>query len=1102
MGLRKINSALCAIVLCSPLFGQTSLGRLSGQISDPSAAFVTGAEIEARNTATGIARSAKSDASGKFLIEALDPGVYDVTAAMTGFSSYVKRGVPVQAGNVTSLDIRLEIGAAATVVEVSAGAEVLLQTETVTRGGSITADQAQLLPFSGRNATALALTMPGVTSNRYGFGIGTFSVNGSRGRSNNFMMDGSDNNDTGVAGQAFQMRNPDAVAEVSVQTSNFDAEFGRAGGATVNTVTRSGTNEFHGSLFYILDSTYDDAITNTQSLNPSVIARGRPLPGTENWYGGTFGGPIIKNRTFFFAGYHEQRQASTSGSTFTVPTAEGWSTLDQLFPGGSNPRYDIYKRSTGGLAGTANPFNVALSDGRPAIPFGTGSSIFSQFLRDKQLIVRGDHTFSTKDILMMRYLQQKQETGPAAINFPDFLTQQDLTNKNAQVNETHIFSPTVTNELRVSYARIGFEFPINAASEFAQTLPNVVIGGISGIGIATNLPQGRLANNYTLQDTVSWIRGRHSIRTGVDLVAQRAKDLAPALERGSLTYGASTVGATSYTGFANYLDNFGGSGGGASRTFGSPGNYPNVFRQAYFFQDRWRVTNALTLTLGVRYDYFGVPMNALPYAAFSGLFNVNPQTLDGPYNTPSKVKADKNNWSPTVGLAWSPSAKEGLAGTILGDRKSVVRMGYQMGYDTFFNNILSNAASSVPNLIATNTNSVPTAEQPRGLGNLSSNLPTVSRRPLPIDTQNFVYSDLVAPYTQRWSFGVQRELAGNMVMDVSYVGTRGMRLFINEDLNPTVPLNLRRTYTDVNPAVASQLTPRLDTLQGNRLTRTNGGNSSYHAMQAELKRRMARGLMANLSYTWSKNIDNSSEIFGVANVGLPQQSAVPSLFGGLRNERARSHFDRAHRFVVSFAYDLPFGTYTNPFLKHSLMGWTLTGLWSFESGVPMTPSNGVDADGLGGALDRPDYNPSGVPGSRAVPCGTSATGYCNPDAGNAMIDPAQAMYIALPTFTGNDPKRTGTLGRGTLRTPGIKNLDSSLSKTFRLTERFNLSLRGEFYNFINTPQYGFGNVSPFTGGVPTTINTNVSTAPAGRFLAPQFADGGGRVIRYQLRLQF
>ena len=567
-------------------------------------------------------------------------------------------------------------------------------------------------------------------------------------------------------------------------------------------------------------------------------------------------------------------------------------------------------------------------------------------------------------------------------------------------------------------------------------------------------------------------------------------------DRGELTYGA----ATGYSIFANFLDDFGGSAGGALRDFGSPANFPRVTRQAYFFQERWRANQSLTLTLGIRYDYYGQPMNALTYAAFSGLFNVDPITLDGPYRRPSTVKADKNNWSPTIGIAYSPAFDSGLLGALFGNRRTVFRTGYQVSYDLFFNNILSNAATSTPNVIATSTVSQVTADLPRGLANLSQALPRVPREALPTDGQTLVPSDLVSPYTQRWSFGIQRELASQWIAEVSYVGSKGTKLFINEDLNPQVPTGLRHVYPTVSPRVTLQ--PRLDPLQGGRLTRTNGGNSVYHALQSEVSRRFASGMGLRGSYTWSKLIDNSSEVFGVTQTASPQQSAIPSIYGGLRNERGLSLFDRPHRFVFSYLYELPFLKNQPGVLGRVLGGWQLSGITTFESGVPLTITNGVDADGLGGAFDRPDYNPNGRKNVRAVPLATSPTGYINPDTPNRdPINPAEAMYIALPTFTGTQPLRTGTLGRNTERSKGIANFDVNLQKRIRLTERFNLEFRTEFYNIFNNPQFGFPSISPFSPGAQGFF-TNVTTGPAGQFLLPNIADGGGRVLRHQIRFEF
>jgi outer membrane receptor protein involved in Fe transport len=1093
----RASSVVFSLILCVA-WGQTSRGTITGIVTDPSGAVVANASVEITNETTNVVRSTTTNDSGFYRFDAVDLGSYSVGVKHTGFRTFVKRSVPILSGLTASVDVQLEVGDTQTTVEVVANA-VLLQQESVVRGGNISVEAATQLPFASRNPVSLALTLPGVSSNRYGFGQSTFVVNGSRGRSNNFMIDGVENNDTGVSGQSHQIQNPEAVEEVSVQTSNYDAEYGRAGGAVVNTITKPGTNEFHGAGFFVLDSTFDDAITNTQSLSPDVMKRGRPLFGIEKWYGGRIGGPVVRNRTFFSFAYHEQRQRSNSTSNVTAPTAAGLANLNRLFPQGANPRADLYRQVIGSTVGSANPFNADLGGGRGNIEFGTAVFPFSQREVERQFVMRGDHNFSERDLLSMRYVREASTSPQGAIAnfFPGFSTSVDGATNNAVISETHIFSPSLTNELRVAYSRLEAVFPLNTENPLGQTLPRYSLGGgVFSIGVQTNLPQGRFANNYVLQDTISWVRGSHTFRFGLDVNQQRGKDLAPVRDRGEISYGA----ATGYSIFGNFLDDFGGSSGGAFRDFGSPANFPRVTRQAYFFQDRWRFNQALTLTLGVRYDYYGQPINSLTYAAFSGLFNVDPSTLDGPYRHPSRVKDDKNNWSPTVGIAYSPSFQNGLLGTLLGDRRTVFRTGYQISYDLFFNNILSNAATSTPNVIATSTPSQVTSELPRGLPNLSQSLPRVAREALPSDTQTLVASDLVAPYTQRWSFGIQREIARQWIADVSYVGSRGVRLLINEDLNPSVPTGLRRAYTNVRPGFVLQ--PRLDPLQGGRLTRTNGGNSIYHALQSEVNRRFANGMGLRGSYTWSKLIDNSSEVFGVAATGSPQQSAIPSIFGGLRNERALSLFDRTHRFVFSYVYQLPFREDQQGFAGRLLGGWQLSGITTLETGVPLTITNGVDADGLGGALDRPDFNPNGRKNVRAVPLATSPTGYINPDTANREpINPADAMYITLPAHTGAQPLRTGTLGRNTERSPGITNFDVNLQKRIRLTERFNLELRTEFYNIFNHPQFGSPSISPFSPGQQGFF-TNATTAPNGQFLLPNIADGGGRVLRYQVRFSF
>lgn len=1098
------------------LWGQTSRGTVTGLVTDASGAVVATAQLELRNTETNVTRTTESNEAGLYRFDAVDPGTYDLTAKITGFQTFTQRAFVVQAGQVTSIDPRLSVGETATAVEVTASG-VQLQTEAPVRGGNIEAAQIQQLPVAFRNPTMLAYTLPGVSTNRFGRGSQTFVVNGARNRSNNFLLDGTENNDISVAGQGQQITNPDAVQEVSVQTGNYDAEFGRAGGAVVNVISKSGTNEFHGTASYLLDSTVDDAITNTQSLSPQIQERGRPLPGTEQWFAGTFGGRIIKDKTFFFGSYQERRQNSQSTSTVQTLSAAGRATLNNLFPKGTNKNVDLFNGlSEASGNATSQFFPVAMGLGRPDVEFGSLLLAYPQTRRNPQWLFKVDHRLSDKDQLSFRYVGSTDDrpVGGETTSYLGLFTSEKDVFQNGLIAHTHIFSPSVTNELRLSYNRIDLSYPLNPSNPLGLTAPELVIQGITqanvfAIGVTSTFPQGRVANNYVLQDTVSWVKGRHTIRAGFDLLSQRSRQFAPIIERGRLTYNATTGAAGAFSAFANFVDDFGGAAGVAEKTFGSAAYYPELFRQAYFVQDRWRATNSLTASLGMRYENFGSPMNSISTAAWAGLFNIDTTTFDGPYRLPNKVTPDRNNFSPMVGLAWSPSFTDGWLGKLMGDKKSVIRTGYGIGYDSFFNNIASNAQGSAPNVVATAFNSVTNTENPRGTPALSSRIPTTPRAVTPLDAQTLVPGNLVNPYYQRWSLGIQRELLGSLLLDVSYVGTKGSKLYINEQLNPTVPTDLQVLPSNAASIPASRLTNRYDPLQGSRNIRTNGGDSNYHALQVFVTRRLTRGLSGTAAYTWSKLIDNGGDVFSISQANQTQNPAIPGFFapGGLRYDRAVSVYDRTQRAVFSFVYDFPWQQAQHGIVGHVVGGWQLSSLMTFEAGVPLNITNGGDADGIDGSGDRPNYNPLGQKGVRAAYSPTSPTKYINPDAGNAPIDPATAEFVGLPTQSGASRAATGNLGRNVRRTPGLANFDVNLTKNIRITERFGLQFRTEFYNFFNHPMYGTPSVSPFAPGggeSPTAggIAAAVNTSPGGRFLQPQFADGGGRVIRYQLRLRF
>lgn len=1106
---RAVRATAFLLLLGPGLAGlnaQTSRGTISGLVKDPSSAAIAGAEVEIVNEQTGVSRSTTTNEAGLYRFDAVDLGGYTVVAKTTGFQTFSARNIPVTAAQVVTVDVQLEVGDVATTIEVVAETGAVLQYEAPVRGGSIGQQQMTQLPYSTRNPVTLTFLLPGVTTNRFAFGtgglMGRFAINGARGRSNNFMIDGSENNDISIAGQGFQITNPDFVGEVNVQTSNYDAEFGRAGGATINVITKGGTNEFHGTAHFLLDVTNDDAITSTLAGDPEIQRRRRLPQGTEQYWGGTIGGPIVKNKTFFFTGYQRNRQFATGSSQLFAPTEAGWQTLNGLFPQGSNLNVDRYRQSVGNVRGVFNLSNEALGNGRPDVQFGAAVGSYAQTFTDDQLTTRIDHRLGDRDLLYGRYLISNS-TVPKQVSggtfFPGWGVSQANRTQSAGISETHIFSPALTNELRLSYNRLAFNFLDDADNPLALEMPRYAIAGQpTSFGLEALFPQGRTANNYSLQNTMSYNRGAHMMRFGTDLLYQRSGQFAPAAFRGQLTYNA----AGGFGGFANFVDDFGGSaqgGGNAVRDFGSARYYPNLFRQAYFFQDRWRATGSLAISLGVRYEYFGLPMNSILKPAFSGLFNVDPVTFTGPYSEPNRVEPDYNNFAPSVGITWSPDAGSGVMGWLLGQKKTVIRTGYQIGYDSFFNNITSNAQASTPNLVATGVPSVVSAANPRGTPTLSQLLPTQPRDPQPIDGQTLTLRELRNPYYQRWSFGIQRELSGRIIADISYVGTSGTRLYLNEDFNPVVPAALRVIPQTDPPIPASRLQPRYDALQGARTIRTNGGSSIYHAFQASMQRRFAQGFTMQAAYTWSKNIDNASEIFAPAGINASSLAAVPAIFGGQAAERGVSTLHRDHRFVFGYLYELPVFRTQQGALGRILGGWQLSGMTTFETGVPFNIVNGADADGIGGASDRPMFNPNGQRNIRAVPNAASPTGYVNPDAsgGAAPIDPAQAMFIGIPANSGF----TGNLGRNTARTPGINSWDANLQKAVKIQEAWQLQFRVEAFNVFNKPNYGWPSVSPFAPG-PGTFPAAVMTSAPGLFLTNSLADGGGRVLRYQLKLLF
>ncbi|MBX5477856.1 MAG: TonB-dependent receptor [Pyrinomonas methylaliphatogenes] len=1086
---KRVSVLLLAALLtaAAATYAQTSRGTVTGTVSDPNGAVIAGATVTLLNTQTNQTRTTTTNEAGLYRFDAVDLGIYDLSISADGFKPVSIRSIQVQANRIATFDVQLEIGTTSVVVDVNASATEILQKSDAVRGGNFTPRQVTQLPSSGLNPYDFARLLPGVVTATGGASFGNasqFSVNGQRPRGNNYLIDGTENNDISVTGPATQINNDDAIAEVSVQTGLFSAEFGRAGGGIFNLITKSGTNEFHGTARWLISSQAFNATTNGQRL----AGLSKPPVFTENIFGGTIGGPLPlphfgeggpvvingRDRTFFFFGIQWDRYRSTANfGPFRVPTEAGVARLRQLFPAGTNPRVDLYLNAIGAARGVTTLRNIALGVG----PTGTGAVIdrgqietgligisAGQKSNDRQYVIRIDHSINERHKLAFRYLDDDSITTPSAMNSPFFTTDFNGISRNFLVTYTWIVNPTITNELRVSpYGKIDFEFPISPSDPpLAFTLQRIAISEVSGIGINTNIPQFRRANNYLVQDTMTKVFGAHTFRFGVELLWQRARQRPPFNERGSFTFNPGG----GYTGLANFIDNFSGSSGNANINFGTPFYRPNLFRHSYFFQDTWKATPNLTLTLGLRYENFGQPANsAFKYPAFAGFDPAR-------FLIPNKVEVDNNNFGPVVGFAYSPGFDSGILGHLLRKDRSVIRGGYQVSYDTFFNNMLSNIAADSPNNTSTTTTAPSSG---RGLANFYPGaLPATPRTPTPLDSQTSVFNPKIRnPYTQRWSLGVQRQLPLDLVMDLSYVGSAGRKLFVTEDLNPVV-----------NPATGARLYPNL----GIRRYRSSGANSDYHAMQLRVDRRFARGFQVNASYTWSKLIDQISEIFatGQTNSAL---ASVPAFQGGLKLDRAVSDYHRAHRLTISYIWEIPGPT--RGFLGQVLGGWQITGITVFQSGAPFTIVNGLDRNGDGiTTSDRPDVgNPNAPHNTRAQVVATSvcATGLRNPDTGQCVT--RNDVYV-IQVPAGSGFPGAATLGRNTERSKPVENFDMSFFKIFRLRENIKLEYRLETFNIFNHPQFT---------GVPSN---DVTSTQAGSFLNYNLIDGGGRTMRMGLKLIF
>ena len=1013
---------------------QSSTGSISGTVSDERQSVVPGANVTARNVDTGFSRTALADGEGRFKFVSMPIGAYDLTVEATNFAKYVQTGITLVVNQDAVIDTSLKAGRVEEIVTVTENASLL---NTTTAEVSTRFDERRLseLPIApNRNVFNVLLSVPGVSQispNQTGFANGvSFSSNGGRLRSNNFMIDGQDINDPSVSGSQIPLNNPDAIQEARIITNQFLAEYGRNSGSIVNFIGKSGTNDYHGSAFIFHNSENLNACSNLDKAagfcNPAatVDVRLKAPPRKEFQYGFTFGGPLTapwfgdgnnpylwkgRDKTFFFGDYQRWTdRALGSGSTINgAPTAAGRATLQQNF--GSLPQVQALLAFV--PAGTSNFQNITAGGQTIQVGNLTGSS--SSAFNSDQGSFRIDHRFNDDHLLYGRYRASKAEsTGGGQVTPPGITNIVATKTYAATIVLNSIISSKISNEARIAWTR--FDSSTNAQDPSSETIPSIEITdlGMTGFnalasrtafGLAVNLPQFRINDTYQITDSLTYVTGDHALKFGVDL---RRTDV-------SSFFLPTTRGRLLYPTLNDFLQD---RASVASINLPLRGGDTLAFyrwKEFYLFgQDEWKIRPNFTLTYGLRYEY--------PGDSFSNLKALNERILDANNNNPGFVydpqpKVDTNNLMPRIGFNWNPRTRNsGILGFLTGGDKTVIRGGYSRTYDANFININLNIFSSFPFVAIQD---VPTTQPSFAtIQTLVGGAPTIpSVAAALLQTRTVVSEDFRAPATDQISFEVQRELSADMVMKVGYVRTRGTGLFQTVDGNPRLPCPFgfgpgTCNTTGVNPLTGSRvlqpngsylplpqaLAPRVDPARGTIRLRTNSGSSTYDALQVSLNKRLSRGFSGGVHYTWSVFIDDASEIFNPSG----GEVAVSMDSFNRSSDRARSSYDRPHRLAGNLVYELPFYRSQNGFAGKLLGGWQVNSNFTFQSGAPFSVLNGLDPAGalaginaLVGDAIRPNvYTDLDV--SRLT---VTQLYVINQQLRNQALATAQANFSALPS---------------------------------------------------------------------------------------------------------
>jgi outer membrane receptor protein involved in Fe transport len=1080
---------------------QTSLGTLTGVVRDSSGAVLVNANVRLTNDQTGESRTVNSDSIGAYRFDALTPGSYVLEVESTGFQKFSAKGVKVVASTAQSFDVALQAGQVSETVEVRADTAVLLNKDNGSLSGSIPTEELAKLPIFSLNPIEVLTTVPGVQlvsnsdfSNGY-----SIQVSGARPRSNNFMIDGEEINDTGIGGQAVQPQIPDMYADTVVYTHNPPAEFGRASGGVVNLITKGGSNTYHGSAWELYSGSGLNA-TDGQTRQVTPKDRGNKARYDQHTFGFTAGGPIIRNKLFAFGASQWQRfYGQAIPMQVNLPDANGIATLKNFAAGsgvtatnaalmlsyindGSYLNDFLQFTDPNAAPGSDNaPKLVSLGAACPQSNPGCQLEI-GLFRRpsvassnpDTQWTYRIDFTPRQQDTFTARYLHDRSSLTPDFFTngaaLPGFDTYQGGPSELGQGTWTHIFSGNLLNEFRASETRISFMFAPLASTE-ANPLykaPTLDFVDVSSLGFNQNFPQGRSEDQYQFQDTVSWTHGRHTLRMGADIGRRIEKDIVSLNANGSLTFAKGGSGISSEGNFL--LDQLGPSGR-ADITYGSTRVDPHSWRSGGFAQDDVKINPELTVNLGVRYDYFTSPENALPYPA------IDPNNPYAPVDTVYKVAPDRNNWAPRVGFAYTPH------GGVFTSGNTVVRGGFGIFYDSDFTNIMVNEAQSSPNAVSGTL----TSTQGNGLGNATSLLGQIPNVLNPFASVLSVTKNLVSPYTLEYNLGVEHQLPFGFAVAATYVGSRGVKLYANQQYN----------YFDATTG------ERLNTDRGAVNARGNFAASNYNGLEIGARRNFTHGIAIYASYVYSKGLDNGSEVF--APDSSPTSYSADLAPGGRRFDWANSAYDHRHYGAINYVWS-PAGFHadshgTDLLLSALTRHWTISGGSHFQSGAYSTVNFlGLDSNGDGStANDRPFLS------NRSAPMSTVGIdgGYLDPSLAGTyfdlaalnnnqlnVVDPNKVRWL-IPITNGYDPRE---IGRNSFLNPGALYNDVALEKAiptgFLHLDRGSFILRCEAQNVANHNNVGLLDVNLLDVGTPFFMNTS------------QAREANNRAVRFWAKFVF